>query len=210
VNSTIGPLIEAINQTFPQVDIRLDAASVPNPFMDSAPPDFPSRNETLLRLVDGGIDGEVIPIQPMLVQARGIDVFIAIDAVRRPFIPILFYLRADTSRAQAADTEDNFSDGSSVIVRTTPPKIPCCYSSSPRHRQPKTASRCSPGPTSSLPCPPRHKPSSTKTTPSVPRSSDASRTRGRPSSSTSRTAPRRSASRRSRTSRPSRTSSTRR
>jgi lysophospholipase len=32
-------------------------------------------------MVDGGEDGEVIPLQPLLVKARGIDVIFAIDAV---------------------------------------------------------------------------------------------------------------------------------
>ena len=81
ISSSIGPLIEAVNETFPQVDIRLDAASVPNPFRNNAPLGFIDRNETLLRLVDGGIDGQVVPIQPLLVQSRNVDVFIAIDAV---------------------------------------------------------------------------------------------------------------------------------
>jgi lysophospholipase len=31
--------------------------------------------------VDGGEDGEVIPLQPLLVKARGVDVIFAIDAV---------------------------------------------------------------------------------------------------------------------------------
>ena len=55
-----------------------------------------------LRLVDGGEDGEVIPIQPLLVHARGVDTIIAIDA--------------------SADLNDDFTAGASLIAtknRTT-------------------------------------------------------------------------------------------
>lgn len=31
-------------------------------------------------MVDGGEDGEVVPFQPLLVKARGVDVIFAIDA----------------------------------------------------------------------------------------------------------------------------------
>lgn len=70
-----------INQTFPQSGIRLDSAIVPNPFTGVAPKTFLDSNETQIALVDGGIDGEVVPIQPLLVKARGVDVLVAIDAV---------------------------------------------------------------------------------------------------------------------------------
>jgi len=32
-------------------------------------------------MIDGGENGEVIPFQPLLVKARGLDVILAIDAV---------------------------------------------------------------------------------------------------------------------------------
>jgi len=47
-------------------------------------------------MVDGGLDGQVIPLQPLLVQARGVDTIIAIDA--------------------DADTADNFANGTELIV----------------------------------------------------------------------------------------------
>jgi lysophospholipase len=80
--SIIGPLIDVVNETFPQNGIRLDTAVIPNPFLGVAPNSFLDRNEALLNIVDGGEDGEVVPIQPMLVKSRGVDVIIAIDAVR--------------------------------------------------------------------------------------------------------------------------------
>lgn len=49
--------------------------------MGVAPQTFLDSGETQLALVDGGIDGQVIPIQPLLVKARSVDVVIAIDAV---------------------------------------------------------------------------------------------------------------------------------
>lgn len=93
--STIGPIIAAINETFPQPGLRLDIAAVPNSFQGIAPKTFLDSNQTVLSLVDGGEDGQVIPIQPMLVKSRGVDVVIAIDA--------------------AADTENNWTNGSSII-----------------------------------------------------------------------------------------------
>ncbi len=54
---------------------------IPNPFFGVANNTFPQSNQTFLRLVDGGEDGEVIPLQPLLVKAREIDVILAIDGV---------------------------------------------------------------------------------------------------------------------------------
>ncbi|KIP06142.1 hypothetical protein PHLGIDRAFT_468918 [Phlebiopsis gigantea 11061_1 CR5-6] len=94
--SEIGPIIDVINATFPQSGIRLDSAIVPNPFVGVAPTTYLDSSETQIALVDGGIDGQVIPIQPLLVKARDVDVIVAIDA--------------------SADTEDNFTDGASLIA----------------------------------------------------------------------------------------------
>lgn len=44
---------------------------------------FLDSNQSIITIVDGGEDGETVPIQPMLVKARGVDVVIAIDVVRR-------------------------------------------------------------------------------------------------------------------------------
>lgn len=49
--------------------------------MGMAPKTFIDSNQTLLAMVDGGEDGEVDPLQPLLVKARGVDVILAIDAV---------------------------------------------------------------------------------------------------------------------------------
>ena len=121
--SLIGPVIDAVNQTFPQTGIRLDSAVVPNTFKGIAPNTFLDSNETFLTLDDGGEDGEVVPIQPLLVKARGLDVIVAIDAVSFTslrFCPISLEDRnANTAviPTQSADTADNFADGSSLIVR---------------------------------------------------------------------------------------------
>ncbi len=79
--SSVGPIIAALNATFPQSNLELDAGLVPNPFMGMAPKTFIDSNQTLLAMVDGGEDGEVDPLQPLLVKARGVDVILAIDAV---------------------------------------------------------------------------------------------------------------------------------
>ncbi|GJE87443.1 lysophospholipase [Phanerochaete sordida] len=93
--SSIGPVVAAINATFPQPGLRLDTAAIPNPFQGVAPKTFLDRNQTIISFVDGGEDGEVVPIQPMLVKSRGVDIVIAIDA--------------------SADTENNWTNGSSII-----------------------------------------------------------------------------------------------
>ncbi|OCH95307.1 lysophospholipase [Obba rivulosa] len=94
--SPVGPIVELIEALIPEPGLEMDVALVPNPFFGVAPSMFIDSNEELLSLVDGGEDGEVIPIQPLLVKARGVDVVLAIDA--------------------AADTDDNFSDGSSLVT----------------------------------------------------------------------------------------------
>ncbi|KAF8532247.1 acyl transferase/acyl hydrolase/lysophospholipase [Gautieria morchelliformis] len=55
-------------------------------------------NEDFVTLVDGGPDGEQIPIQPLLVGARAVNTIIAIDA--------------------SADTADNFANGTEFINST--------------------------------------------------------------------------------------------
>ena len=52
-------------------------------------------DQDYLSLVDGGEDGEVIPIQHLLVQAREVDIIFAIDAT---------------------SDENNYAAGSSLIV----------------------------------------------------------------------------------------------
>ena len=65
----------------PESGVELDVASWPNPFRGVAPQTFLASNQTNLILVDGGEDGEIVPLQPLLVKARGLDTIFAIDAV---------------------------------------------------------------------------------------------------------------------------------
>ncbi|KAJ6456403.1 lysophospholipase [Mycena sanguinolenta] len=70
-----------VNETYPQPPtLRLDASNYPNAFHGVAPETFADAGETILAMVDGGEDGQVTPLQPMLVKDRAIDVIIAIDA----------------------------------------------------------------------------------------------------------------------------------
>lgn len=63
-------------------------AQYPNPFKGVAAQSFIDTNEDLLSLVDGGHDGENIPIQPLLVKARGVDTIFVIDVSVCPwFLP---------------------------------------------------------------------------------------------------------------------------
>lgn len=81
LNSTFGPVLSLLGEMLPESGIEIDAAIWPNPFYGVAPNTFIASNQVDLSLVDGGEDGEVIPIQPLLVKARGVDVILAIDAV---------------------------------------------------------------------------------------------------------------------------------
>jgi hypothetical protein len=74
--------------------IRLDSALVPNAFVGRH--GFTEENEEFLSLADGGIDGANLPFDPLLVKARGVQAIVALDV--------------------SGDTEDNFADGSSMIV----------------------------------------------------------------------------------------------
>jgi lysophospholipase len=65
----------------PEPRVEYDIASWPNPFYGVAPETFIDTAQTNLNLVDGGEDGETIPLQPLLVKPRGVDVIFAIDAV---------------------------------------------------------------------------------------------------------------------------------
>ncbi|KAG8219070.1 putative lysophospholipase [Butyriboletus roseoflavus] len=80
LESLFGPELSLLNSLLPESGIELDAASWPNPFYGVAPETFSLSNQTDLTLVDGGEDGEVIPLQPLLVKARDVDTILAIDA----------------------------------------------------------------------------------------------------------------------------------
>ncbi|KAJ7913068.1 hypothetical protein B0H13DRAFT_1874234 [Mycena leptocephala] len=77
-------------------NVRLDGTIAPNAFHGRA--GFSEAHEKLLTLADGGLDGANIPLQPLLVKARGIRAIIAHDAT--------------------ADKEDNFADGISMIAES--------------------------------------------------------------------------------------------
>ncbi|KAF9226992.1 hypothetical protein BS17DRAFT_697035 [Gyrodon lividus] len=95
LSSTFGPVLALLDELLPESGIELDVVSWPNPFYGVAPDTFIASNQVYLSIVDGGEDGEVIPLQPLLVKARGVDTILAIDAT--------------------ADVND-FADGSSLIA----------------------------------------------------------------------------------------------
>jgi len=74
-------VLSLLASLLPESQVEYDIASWPNPFYGVAPDTFIDSAQTNLNLVDGGEDGEVIPLQPLLVTARGVDVLLAIDAV---------------------------------------------------------------------------------------------------------------------------------
>ncbi|KAL5479087.1 hypothetical protein ACEPAI_2375 [Sanghuangporus weigelae] len=95
--SPIGPLFSLLAQALPQpASTELDLSLYPNAFSGIAPSTFPDSAQAFLGLVDGGEDGEVLPLQPLLAPARGVDTILAIDA--------------------SADTDDNFAGGLALIA----------------------------------------------------------------------------------------------
>ncbi|KAJ6546830.1 lysophospholipase catalytic domain-containing protein [Mycena capillaripes] len=86
----------AFQQLIPknQANIRLDSALIPNAFAGRH--GFTEENEEFLTLSDGGIDGANLPLQPLLVAARGLQAIIALDV--------------------SGNTDDNFADGSAMIA----------------------------------------------------------------------------------------------
>ncbi|KAJ7206533.1 lysophospholipase [Mycena pura] len=85
-----------VNETYPQSPaLRLDTSNFPNPFHGVAPETFADAGETVLTMCDGGLDGQLIPLQPMLVPDRNVDLIVAIDV--------------------SADN-DNFAEGAALIA----------------------------------------------------------------------------------------------
>ncbi|EIW74777.1 lysophospholipase [Coniophora puteana RWD-64-598 SS2] len=94
LNDTFGPLLAAASDSLPGLQNEL-YAYWPNPFYGVAPDTFGASKQSSLHLVDGGEDGENVPLQPLLVKARGVDIIVAIDV---------------------SSDENNFADGSALIA----------------------------------------------------------------------------------------------
>ncbi|KZT29204.1 lysophospholipase [Neolentinus lepideus HHB14362 ss-1] len=80
LTSLLDALVSTVGPSGVEPGIELDAAVYPNPFYGLAPGTYIDSNQTYLSLVDGGFDTESIPLQPLLVKARGVEVILAIDA----------------------------------------------------------------------------------------------------------------------------------
>ncbi|KAJ7272849.1 lysophospholipase [Mycena rebaudengoi] len=88
--------VAAFEQIIPQENVRLDGALIPNAFFGRE--GFSEKNEEILSLADGGLDGANLPFQPLLVKARGVQAIIALDV--------------------SGNTADNFADGSAMIAES--------------------------------------------------------------------------------------------
>ncbi|KAI0917852.1 hypothetical protein AcV5_002685 [Taiwanofungus camphoratus] len=96
-DSTIASVLtDLLSTILPQNGTGFDMALVPNPFFGVANGTYIDSSEPVLALVDGGEDGESLPLTPLLAKARGVDVIFAIDV--------------------AGNTEDSWADGSSMIA----------------------------------------------------------------------------------------------
>lgn len=73
-------LIRAINNTLADVgEDNRDIASWPNPFYKYNPRNNSNADSTVLTLVDGGEDLQNIPLHPLLLSERQVDVIFAVD-----------------------------------------------------------------------------------------------------------------------------------
>ncbi|KAJ4168390.1 Lysophospholipase 1 [Fusarium falciforme] len=73
-------LFEAINNTLADIgEENRDIASWPNPFYKYNPRNNSSADSTVLTLVDGGEDLQNIPLHPLILSDRKVDVIFAVD-----------------------------------------------------------------------------------------------------------------------------------
>lgn len=73
-------LLNAINDTLTDIgDDNRDIAAWPNPFFEYNPTVNLNANETQLTLVDGGEDLQNIPLHPLILPQRRVDVIFAVD-----------------------------------------------------------------------------------------------------------------------------------
>ncbi|KAI5455576.1 lysophospholipase [Mariannaea sp. PMI_226] len=80
VSGVPGFLVGAINNTLEDIgEENRDIASWPNPFYRFNPDNNTSANTTILTLVDGGEDLQNIPLHPLILPERQVDVIFAVD-----------------------------------------------------------------------------------------------------------------------------------
>jgi lysophospholipase len=92
-----GFLVRALNETLEQVgENNRDIATWPNPFYQYNPESNPSSDSTILTLVDGGEDLQNIPLNPLTLTARRVDVILAVDS--------------------SADTSTHWPNGTSLVA----------------------------------------------------------------------------------------------
>ena len=73
-------LLQAINETLAELgEENRDIASWPNPFYNYNPSNNMNANTTVLTLVDGGEDLQNIPLHPLTLSDRDVDVIFAVD-----------------------------------------------------------------------------------------------------------------------------------
>lgn len=74
-------LITPMKALNPNAGTGILAAQIPNPFKGVNGNAYIDSGADILALADGGTDGQQVPVQPLLVKSRGVDVIIAIDSV---------------------------------------------------------------------------------------------------------------------------------
>ncbi|KAM5343433.1 hypothetical protein ACJ41O_011970 [Fusarium nematophilum] len=102
-------LLNAISDTLEDLgDENRDIASWPNPFYRYNPEDNTNANSTILTLVDGGEDLQNIPLHPLLLPERQVDVIFAVDgsADTMTYWPNGTALVATFNRSEGASATD--------------------------------------------------------------------------------------------------------
>lgn len=81
VSSAVGAIIADLSGASAARGNDVEVANYPNPFQGvNGPSGFDRSTSVGLELVDGGENGENVPMAPLLVKARGLDVIVAADA----------------------------------------------------------------------------------------------------------------------------------
>ncbi|KAA1473978.1 phospholipase B [Dentipellis sp. KUC8613] len=74
-------LLQMLQRQLQDVRSRADdVANWPSPFQGIKPGAFEDSNSSWINLIDGSSNGENVPLGPMFVKARGLDVVVAVDA----------------------------------------------------------------------------------------------------------------------------------
>jgi lysophospholipase len=86
-SDVVNKLVTAFKALDSSAGSGILAAQIPNPFKGLSHSTYIESDDDVITLGDGGLDGQEIPLQPLLVKGRGVDVIVALDLVSISFCP---------------------------------------------------------------------------------------------------------------------------